>query len=78
MLILDWIFLWVHGSGSGGRCRDGGGGFLLWVICGFKVVMVVVGGFLGFVWVGHDGYAASFLGHDKFAMMVVLVWWCFC
>ena len=23
MLILDWIFLWVHGSGGGGcRCGD--------------------------------------------------------
>ena len=31
--------------------------------------------FLGFVWVGHGGYAAWFLGHDRFAVMVVLVWW---
>lgn len=45
MLILDWIFLWVPGGGGGGcRCGDGGG-FLLWVICGFTVVMVVAGGF---------------------------------
>ena len=29
--------------------------------------------FLGFVWAGHDGYAAWFLGHNRFAMMVV---WC--
>ena len=34
--------------------------------------------FLGFVWVGHSGFATWFLGHDGFAVMVVLVWWCFC
>ena len=55
MLILDWILLWVHGGGGGGCRRGGVGGFLLWVICGFTVVMVVAGGFwvlFGWVKVG--------------------------
>ena len=34
--------------------------------------------FLGFVWVGHGGFAAWFLGHEKFAVVVplslVVVW----
>ena len=38
----DGFFVWVHGGGVGG-CHGGGErgwGFLLWVICGFMVVMV--------------------------------------
>jgi len=31
--------------------------------------------FLGFDWVGHGGYATWFLGHNGFAVIVVLVWW---
>ena len=30
--------------------------------------------FLGFVWVGHGGFAAWFLGRNRFSVMVVLVW----
>ena len=40
------FFLWVHGGGVEG-CRDSCGrgvGFLLWVICGFMMVMVGGGG----------------------------------
>ena len=42
------FFLWVHGGGVEG-CRDSCGrgvGFLLWVICGFMMVMVGGGGLL--------------------------------
>ena len=55
MLILDWIFLCVHGGGGRGCHHHGGGGFLLWVIYRFTVVMVVAGDFwvlFGWVTVG--------------------------
>ena len=60
MLILDWIFLWVHGSGCGGRRRGGGVGFCygssVGVYVEVQVTMLVVGGrFAVVLWVWFIG-----------------------